>query len=130
MANYAFAVPLLPGKTEAWKKYIEELMGPRHEDFIKSRQRAGLNKTEQIWLQHTPMGDFVVVYWESPADNPTRVFERFMKSDEPFDVWFREKVLIECHGMKVTDIPPRNEAIINYITRPVDEKTYAETRKR
>ena len=128
MANYAFTVPIVSGKTETWKKYVQEREGPRKDDFTRSRQKAGL-RTEQVWLQQTPMGDMAVVVWET--DNPTRVFEYFMKSNDPSDVWFREKILIECHNMNPAGpLPPMNEQMLNFKSQSVGEKVYSESRKR
>lgn len=128
MANYAFTVPIVSGKTETWKRYVQEREGPRKDDFTRSRQKAGL-KNEQVWLQHTPMGDMAVVVWET--DNPTRVFEYFMESNDPSDVWFREKILIECHDMRPTgSLPPLNEQMLDFNTRTAGEKVYSESRKR
>ncbi len=129
MANYAFTMPILPGKTDTWKKYAQEMKGPRHDELNKSRQKVGI-KTEQVWLQHTPNGDMVVVHWESSTDNPTKIFEQLMKSNEPFDKWFREKILIECHGMDINNPPPKNEMILDNKIQMVGEKEYSESRKR
>jgi hypothetical protein len=127
MANYAFAMPLLSGKTEAWKKYVKE-RSERHSDEIsESHKRCGLSQ-EQVWLQKTPMGDFAVVCWE--AENPKRVFQHFMSSNEPYDKWFREKILMECHGLKAGDpMPPINEQLFDSMSL-VGEKIYAEGRKK
>jgi hypothetical protein len=128
MANYAFTVPMVPGKTETWKKYLQEMKGPRHNEFEKSRQRAGL-RTEQVWLQQTPMGDMCVVVWDT--DNPKKAFEYFMKSNDPADIWFRDKVLIECHNMNPSGpMPPINEQMLDNKGQLVGERTYAETKKR
>jgi hypothetical protein len=128
MSIYAFTVPILQGKTETWKRYVQEREGPRLNDIIRSREKAGLH-TEQVWLQQTPMGDFAVVVWET--DNPKKVFDYFMKSTDPIDVWFREKILRDCHGMESSmPLPPLNEQVLNFKGQRVGEKTYAETKKR
>jgi len=127
MKSYAFAMPLLPGKIEAWKKYIQEIKTQRLNKFNASHEKCGLSQ-EQVWLQNTPMGDFVVVHWET--DNPRTVFEHFMKSDEPYDKWFREKILMECHGLKPGgSIPPINEQILDYRSA-VGEKVYTDSHKK
>jgi hypothetical protein len=109
MTSYAFAMPLVPGKTEAWRGYVKELTGPRSAEYKASRQRAGITK-EHVFLQATPMGDFVVVAME--CDDPATVIERLLASTDPFDVWFRDKVLIEAHGVDPSaPPPPMNETI-------------------
>jgi len=111
MEYYAFANPVLPGKIDAWKSYIKEMNGPRNEERIESRKRVGLTM-ERVWLQHTTMGDFAVVYWE--AKDISKVFAGFMKSDMPFDKWFRDKILVEVHGMDVSSPPPMNELVLDF----------------
>jgi hypothetical protein len=111
MAHYAFANPVLPGKIDAWKSYIKEMNGPRNKERNESRKRGGLT-VERVWLQHTPMGDFAVVYWEAKDIN--KVFEGLIKSDAPFDKWFREKILVEVHGMDLSKTPPMNELVLDF----------------
>ena len=110
MQTYAFANPIQPGKTETWKGYVQEMTGPRKAELQASRKRVGLSK-EEVWLQSTPQGDMAVVYWE--ADDIGKVFEGFMTSTDPFDKWFREKILMEVHGMNPSGpMPPMNTQIL------------------
>ena len=118
MKTYLFTVPLAPGKTEAWKKYMKEMTGPRNEEYKKSRKRAGL-KVEQVFLQQTPHGDMCVVMLG--GDNPQKSLESFMKSTDPFDIWFKEKVLIEAHGLDLPQPMPQNQQIIEYSESSVKE---------
>ncbi len=111
MAYYSFVNPVLPGKIDSWKSYIAEMNGPRNKERNESRKKVGL-KVERVWLQRTPMGDFAVVYWE--AKDMAKVFEILMKSDTPFDKWFRDKILVEIHGMDLSKIPPMNELMLDF----------------
>jgi hypothetical protein len=111
MAHYAFANPVLAGKLDTWKSYIKEMNGPRNKERNESRKKVGLT-VERVWLQHTPMGDFAVVYWE--AKDIGKVFEGLIKSDAPFDKWFRDKVLVEVHGMDLSKVPPMNELMLDF----------------
>jgi hypothetical protein len=109
MAHYAFCAPILPGKTADWKKRVAEMTGPRHAEFKASRDRAGLK--ERVWLQHTPQGDLAVVVWEAP--DIAKVFQTLMTSTHPFDVWFRDKILVDIHGVAPGAAPPpMNEEVI------------------
>ena len=58
----AVAFPIVPGKTPEWRAWMEEINGPRHEEFAASRRSVGLH--ERTFLQQTPMGDLVVVTLE------------------------------------------------------------------
>ncbi len=103
MAEFNFAVPILPGKTEAWRKAIEEMKGPRREDYKRSRKNLGI-KREQVCLQMTPHGDMVVVHIE--AKDPANVMPGMFAAATPFDVWFLETVLRGVHGIDPKGPPP------------------------
>ena len=110
MSVYAFVTPIAKGKTAKWKAYVKEMTGPKGKELKASRKKLGMTK-EEVWLQKTPMGDFAVVYWE--ARDIGKVFSGLLKSTDPFDKWFRDKVLGEIHGMKASDpMPPMNEQVL------------------
>ncbi len=102
MPAVAFAVPILPGKEEDYRRWFQEIEGPRREEYLRSRQRLGVTR-EVIWNQATPQGTLAVVYLE--ADDIDRMFEGTASSDDPFDQWFREKVQ-EVHGIDLSQPQP------------------------
>jgi hypothetical protein len=115
MASLASAFPILPGKTEQWKHFAQEIAGPRHSEHEASRKRLGVTR-EVACLQQTPQGDMAVVYME--AQDIPRVFEGMGRSQEPFDVWFREQVK-DIHGVDFSQpLPgPLPEAFVNWRAR-------------
>ena len=72
MPMMAAVFPILPGKTDEWRTWIAELNGPRYQEFVESRRRAGVH--ERTFLQQTPMGDLVIVTLE--ATIPSRHLAR------------------------------------------------------
>lgn len=84
MDSFAIAVPLKPGKAQAFRDYVAELEGPQkagEEDF---HRRFGTRR-EAIWLQSTPQGDVAVVYWEGEdAQRFQDALEELVGSDDPF----------------------------------------------
>jgi hypothetical protein len=96
MTLIALAIPILPGKTPEWRKFMEEVNGPRQQEFADSRRRAGLH--ERTFLQQTPMGDLVIVTLE--GDDPGRSFGQLMTGTDEFSKWFGERAMA-VHG----DIP-------------------------
>jgi hypothetical protein len=109
---YVLAAPLLPGKFEKWEAMLKEIKGPRKKDYQASRKKMGV-KHERAWLQHTPQGDFVLVSFE--GKDTSKVLEKFMKSKDPFDVWFA-KNLQEIHGIELsTSAPSINELYLDII---------------
>ncbi len=130
MAMYAFTVPILPGKTETLKKYIQEIKTSRLDELAKSREQMGVHAI-QFWLQHNPNGDMVVISMD--IDNPSKFFDMLMHSNEPFDKWFREKIVMECQGVKPGDpLPVQNELLIEYTgkAQPAKGKIYEEAHKK
>lgn len=97
---FAIAVPILPGKTEAFKKFINELNTTYSAQFAASRKMLGVR--ERTFLQHTPMGDIVVVTLE--GEDPTKAFQDFGAGTDSFTQWFADNVK-ELHGIDLS-VPP------------------------
>jgi hypothetical protein len=112
MASLAMAFPILPGKTEQWKHFCQEMAGPRRSEYEASHKRLGWTR-EVAYLQQTPQGDMAVLYIE--AQDIQRVFEGLGMSQEPFDVWAREQ-LKEIHGVDLSQplSGPLPEAFIDW----------------
>jgi hypothetical protein len=94
---FAMAVPILPGKTEQFNKFIKELKSTRYHDFVESRKKLGVR--ERSFLQKTPMGDFVVVTLE--GENPQAAFTNFGQGKDEFTKWFASQVK-EIHGVDLS----------------------------
>ena len=94
MPLMAVAFPILPGKTPEWRTFVEELNGPRREEFVESRRRAGVR--ERTFLQPTPMGDLVIVTLE--GDDLGQAFEQLMSATDEFTTWFNERATA-VHGV-------------------------------
>ena len=112
MASFASAFPVLPGKTEQWKHFCQEMVGPRRSEYEASNKRLGITRVVTS-LQQTPQGDMAIVYLE--AQDIPRVFEGYASSQEPFDVWFREQVK-DIHGVDFSKpLPgPLPEVVIDW----------------
>jgi hypothetical protein len=112
MAVTAFAAPILPGKTDAWRNAMAEMTGPRSAEFEAWNHRLGLTR-HMACLQETPHGDFVVVYAEGEA--PATIVDQTLASEHPFDRWFAEAVLQGVHGIDPAEgSPPANEVVVNW----------------
>lgn len=111
MANsYAFAAPILPGQLEAWKSMVNETKTTRRKQYRSARKKMGIT-SEKAWLQHTPMGDFVVVYVE--GRQAEKLVQKLKASKDPFDQWFWKNVGA-IHGMK-GPLPPTNELFFDVL---------------
>jgi hypothetical protein len=87
--GFAFAAPLMPGRTDAGRAFGRDAWVDRLAEFTESRRALGQSR-ETVVLNSTPMGDIVCVYLE--GDDPVEANRRFAASARPFDVWFKEQL--------------------------------------
>jgi hypothetical protein len=112
MASLAMALPLLPGKTEDWQRWVQEMSGVRLSEFQASRKRLGIIR-EVSFLQQTPQGNIAILSIE--AEDIARAFGGLVTSQDPFDVLFRQKTE-EFFGLDLTQPPsgPLPETILDW----------------
>lgn len=103
MQAFAFASLILPGKQEAWRRFLQEMLEFRQSEHEESRRGLGITR-ELVWLAQTRQGDVVITYLE--ADDPLQVLMKLAASNLPFDRWFREQ-LREFHGLDPAQLPLR-----------------------
>jgi hypothetical protein len=97
MPRYVLPFPVVPGKSDAEVKASGEHFRSKPAEYKESRQRAGIT-VERVYLQKTPMGNFVVAYVEStksyvdtlpalldPSLEINRFFADFIKDVHGFD---------------------------------------------
>ena len=112
MSEFNFAVPILPGKTGAWRQAVAEMKGARSNEYRESRKKLGIRR-EQASLQQTPHGDMVVVHMD--ATNPADVMSKMLAPSSPFDKWFLETLLVGVHGLDPKGPPPPpTEVVLDY----------------
>jgi hypothetical protein len=127
MSIYTFTTPILPGKTESWISYIEELKTARWDEFEKALRMIRV-RAAQVRLQKTPIGDFSIVWID--ANEPYRFFNLIFESNEPVIKWFREKVLRECEGLKPGTLTPnQNDLILEFIAQPAKNRAPEKSRE-
>lgn len=110
MTAFCGAFPILPGKSEAGKEFAKACMGPRRAEFAEALKTHGVTK-ESWFLQKTPQGDLIIVYFE--ANDVQKTFELLAKSKAPFDVWFKQQVK-SVTGLDMeqpSDQPPPEEIV-------------------
>ena len=94
--------PIVEGKLDTWKQWVEELNGPRKEELADFNRRYGLTR-HASWLAETRGGPAVVVLHQGPGGD--ELMMKLAGSEHEFDVWFAEKVK-EVHGLDLTQPPP------------------------
>jgi hypothetical protein len=64
MPALGFVVPVLPGKEQADLDWMEEMTGPRREEYESAWKQLGVTR-HTVWHQQTPDGTVAVVYMEA-----------------------------------------------------------------
>ena len=107
MTTIAFSIPVLPKKTESFRRAHQRFAVERRAEFEASRRRLGV-VSERGFLQRTPTGDVAVVVFD--VEDPARFFAGSAGSPEPIDRDFRA-YLIEAFGLDVTQLagPPSEQ---------------------
>lgn len=89
MSVIANAIPILPGKTEEWKRLVAEATGPRRAELDDMHHRLGI-RSASWFLQQTPAGDIAIIYLE--GDGAEQAFAKWGQSQHPFDIWFKQSI--------------------------------------
>jgi hypothetical protein len=81
--------PIQAGKEEAARSFAAETMGARRAEFAAHHARG--DTTRETWaLQETPMGSFILVWFEGDVE---KAFTDLATNDSEFVTWFRGRVL-------------------------------------
>ena len=102
-----FACQISADQEEPWRRFLQELSGPRLEEYAESRRRLGIS-AESVWLAPRPSGGGVaIVYLE--ADNPEWALRELVAElatpETPFDSWY-ETQMHELFGCDFVRSPP------------------------
>jgi hypothetical protein len=85
MAIFNAAFPILPGKEQAGRDFAAACMGERRADFEALQNTSSV--TRETWaLQETPMGSFVLVWFEAPDID--KAFADVAAGGNDFTRWF------------------------------------------
>lgn len=109
MANYCFAVPILPGKLDEMKTWART--GIRDNKAHDSVFRAAGITREQVWVEHTPDGDFAVVSLE--VRDPAKALPAVAASKDPWAAQFKAFVQ-RTHGIDISKPLPPNELLVDW----------------
>jgi hypothetical protein len=102
MDQALFALPILPGKTEAARAFLHEQNGPRKQELVACGQSVGV--TKEVWaIQQMPQGDFFVVYMT--GEDIGQAFTDLAASQSEFDRWLKQQ-LQETTGADLNTPPP------------------------
>ena len=89
MAVFNGVFPIVSGKEQEGRDFAAACMGERRKGFDAQAARTGLAR--ETWaLQETPMGSFILVWFEGP--DIEKAFTELATSGDEFTVWFRGQV--------------------------------------
>src|SRR4051812_1552159 len=91
MAAVAFALPILPGQEDLVRSMREAVSGAGElrEGYEEARKRLGI-RGGKGWLQRTPIGYSIIVYWET--EDPQRTLREMANTQDEVDKHFREVI--------------------------------------
>ena len=75
---------------EPWRRLLQELSGPRYQEYVESRRRLGIS-AESVWFAPKPAGGGVAVVLLE-TEGPDRAPGELAASDLPFDSWYRTQM--------------------------------------
>ncbi len=114
MAAFAFSLPILPGQEEEVRR-IGELVseaGELREEYEETRRKLGISE-EKVWMQRTPIGQAVIVYWET--EDPQRTLREIANSQDEFVKQFRDLIFSAAPGLDLSQEQPLpNELLFSW----------------
>ena len=114
MAAVAFALPILPGQEDLVRSWGEAVSGTGglREEYEESRKRLGIRE-EKVWVQRTPIGASMIVYWET--DDPQRTLREIANSQDEIDKKFKQVVESAAPALDLSqDNPLSNELLFEW----------------
>ena len=117
MAAVAFALPVLPGQEDLVRNAVEAVSGAGEirEEYEQSRKRLGIRE-EKVWIQRTPIGASIIVYWET--DDPQRTLREIAASQDEVDNRFKELIENAAPALDLSQEKPlSNELLFEFHRR-------------
>ena len=91
---------------EPWRRFLQELSGPRFEEYAESRLSLGIS-AESVWFAPKPSGGGIAVVLLE-AEDPERALRELVAelaaSETSFDSWLRRE-MHELFGCDFAQLP-------------------------
>lgn len=111
MDHICIVLPILDGKTDDARAFMDELENKRKQDYARSEERIGITR-EHWFLAQTPSGPHFVAYMESQDFNSS--LASFAQSQDEFDMWFKRR-LNDSTGLDLNN-PPADMAMPEHLS--------------
>jgi hypothetical protein len=111
MTSIAFTLPILPGQEVVVRSLGEAVSGSGElkEAYEESRKRLGIRE-EKVWIQRTPIGQAMIVYWET--DNPQQTLRQIADSQDAFDQRFKQLMQTAAPALDLTEENPLSNELL------------------
>ena len=118
MPTFAYAIPIISGKLEAWRRFLQEMTGSRRLEYEASRHRLGMFR-EVIWL--VPSYNAGLIIWSHETATREEVWPKLAASAEPFDRWLKRQ-MFELHHLDAAEgvSPKRCEQVLVWQASLID----------
>lgn len=93
-------------REEPWRRFLQELSGPRREAYAESKRRLGVS-AELVWFAPKHFGGGIAVVYleaEDPGWTLARALRELAASDAPFDSWYQTQMRA-LFGCDLTGLP-------------------------
>lgn len=112
MEYICLALPVMPGKLQDARDFMQELELVRKQAYHLSEQRIGVVR-ELWWLASLESGEYLIAYMES--NDFAHALGTFSLSQNEFDLWFKQHMLAVT-GLDLNHPPPLAlpELVSNY----------------
>ena len=94
--------PILPGQTEAWRRFVQEMNTLRRHEYEASRRQLRI-ASEWWWLVMVGRQETAII--AVSAVQPERIWTEIADSQRPFDLWYRQQ-LDRLLGVELPSMPP------------------------
>jgi hypothetical protein len=114
VAVVAFALPILPGQGDLVRKMGEAVSGSGElrGQYEESRKRLRISE-EKVWIQRTPIGYSIIVYWET--EDPQRTLREIANAQDEVDQRFRQVIENAAPAIDLSkDNPLSNELLFEW----------------
>jgi hypothetical protein len=111
MGVFNGAFPILAGKEAAARDFAAETIGARKAGFEALQAQSNISR--ETWaLQETPMGSFMLVWFEGDVE---KAFGDLAADSSEFATWFRAQV-VELTGVDLGAPPegPLPDVLVNW----------------
>jgi hypothetical protein len=89
-------IPIVPGKSEGWRRAMQEIAGSRQEDFELAQERWGISSVS-VYTASTRLGQVAVIRLQT-NNSLIDLQLQIAASEEPFDRWLKEQFRV-YHGI-------------------------------